>query len=241
MVSGFDHFRDQSILAISPHPDDLALSVGSFFSRLARMTHVECLTVFTRSVWAPYRAGLNEADTTLWRCQEEASFWRKLGICGQNLDLEDAGVRGYNAATELTADHQTDPIVSRCRAEMEAVIQSRPWHWLLIPAAIGNHIDHLIAREAARQARLPRSRLLIYEDMPYASSLTETTIDDTIQAVFPHARLLRYESEELIQEKNAFLDLYPSQIGEAEVSKVRSHARRLSGGEREVERLWMAP
>ena len=241
MFSGFDHFHDQSILAISPHPDDLALSVGSFLSGLVRVARVECLTVFTRSVWAPYRDGLSEADTTLWRREEEASFWRKLGIPGQNLDLEDAGVRGYDAATELTADHQADPIVSRCRAEMQAVIQSRPWHWLLIPAGIGNHIDHLIAREAARRARPPRSRLLMYEEMPYAANLTETAIDETIHAVFPHARPFRHESEELIREKNELCKAYPSQVADMELQAVAIHARRLGRGEVDVERLWMFP
>ena len=228
-------------MAISPHPDDLALSVGSFFSRLVRVACVECLTVFTRSAWAPYRAGLSEADTTAWRRAEEAAFGRKLGIPGRDLDLEDASVRGYDAVTELTENHQTDPVVSRCRTEMEAVIRSRPWQWLLLPAGIGHHIDHLIVREAAMQARLPGSRVLLYEDLPYAASLTEAAIEATLHADFPHARLLRHESEDLLREKLALFKLYPSQIGEPEISKVSSHARRLGTRNIAVERLWMLP
>lgn len=111
---------------------------------------------------------------------------------------------------------------------------------LLLPLALGNHVDHLIAREAGRMALRGRALLGFYEDLPYAGELDEPEIAwriREVQATFAIG-LQPFVSgaggERQVARKQAIAALYASQLIPEDLTSIMRHARRLGGRER----LW---
>lgn len=172
-----------SVLLISPHLDDAAMSAGATIAALrAAGSEVVVCTVFAGKPHPPFsdvaadfhtRCGLGP-DPVGVRRQEDFAALNVLGVKAVHLDFLDAIYRrgksgwlcrhplamfgrGLPPETMLTAD-----IIREVRLLIQSLNPAQIWTC----AAIGQHVDHRITRQAVTAAAIGHL-LLLWEDLPY--------------------------------------------------------------------------
>ena len=175
------------ILVLSPHRDDACFSLALTLRRwLQRGHNVTLLNCFTQSAYAPLASiAAGGADrcrmVSGMRRQEDERFvhavvaasGRDLRTSGElrliDLDLEDAPIRLRCEAGEVCTVRHT-PGTASARRIQRAVTQYLDGNQeaaIAIPAALGEHVDHCLVRDAAQQFSLSWP-CAVYEEMPYA-------------------------------------------------------------------------
>lgn len=163
------------IVAISPHLDDAAFSVGGLLAAHARAGgRVTIVTCFTGNVAKPAGFALAcqldkglpaDVDYMALRRAEDAAACAVIDAAPVHLPLLEAPHRGYHSAPELFDGRRDDdsmlaPLTAALSAEIEALAPDL----LLGPMAIGNHVDHWLVRDALAAIGVP---VLLWEDWPY--------------------------------------------------------------------------
>jgi len=233
--------RGCDLLVVSPHRDDAAFSVGLTIRRwLACGWPVKIINCYTISEYAPHRSELNRAAVSDLRRAEDLAFAQHLGdgIEFVDLNLLDAPLRLCCPVDEV-CNRALAP--DRVRVEIELLgdhlrrIVNRGV--LLIPLSVGNHVDHIIARQTCiRLADL--CSLAFYEDLPYsalagpegvaeARLATETLLGRSLQSIV-------IASGDASVKKMEVVKLYPSQVTESEVEQIKGYTAYTGG-----ERIWL--
>jgi LmbE family N-acetylglucosaminyl deacetylase len=159
------------VVAVSPHLDDAAFSVGGTLAALADAGHeVTVVTCFTRSVPDPAGFALAcqldkglpaDVDYMALRRDEDAAAMAVLGAASRHLDLPEAPHRGYTSAPDLFAGvHDGDDVWRSVCAALADV----PGDLWLAPQALGAHVDHLQVLRAVAALGRPT---LWWRDSPY--------------------------------------------------------------------------
>jgi LmbE family N-acetylglucosaminyl deacetylase len=167
-----------TLIALSPHPDDVALSAaGAVLSWPGPCT---LATVFCADRTVPASGGAfgmtanAAADLMARRRDEDSAACEILGCEPAQLGLEDALGRALAsgeavmeaAAWVFDGDASAEPDVLEAATQaLRELIDGVPEPALLAPAGFGGHRDHAIARRAAEQAGAPI--FAFYEDQPY--------------------------------------------------------------------------
>lgn len=171
-----------TLLAISPHPDDVAFSASQAVrSALAAGWRVVVCTVFSRSAFAPFGPdGDTDAVTALRRAEDRA--W--VAALGAGVSLVDLGRPDAALRPEHLGDFDpvaTDPLgpldlfeMATLMAHFESLVAAATA--LLLPLALGEHLDHVLVRDAAIRAAKGRCALAFYEDLPYAATLSPSEV-----------------------------------------------------------------
>jgi LmbE family N-acetylglucosaminyl deacetylase len=179
------------LLAISPHLDDAALSVGAGVAEAAQDgVKVTVYTVFAGTASPPYSAvaeemhevwGLSpEDDAPLYRRKEDAAALGHLGVDHRHGRFLDSIYRKSADGRWLT-DRVVGPtqderrpgidpdLVAEIRDDIKAVIEELDPTLVVTCAAVGGNRDHVTARNAvlfaARDKNVP---IRLWEDLPYA-------------------------------------------------------------------------
>lgn len=171
------------VVVLSPHRDDAAFSLGLAIEAWLGAGHrVEVLNCFTQSEYAPYSdvESLHGNDRRSFvsavRRREDIA-WNKL-VGGKlkitDLDLLDAPLRLACAVDDvLTIEIRPgDRAVARIAGALKKLAdRAEPGQTaLVLPLAVGGHIDHRVVHQAAlevlAEATLP---MAFYEDLPYAA------------------------------------------------------------------------
>lgn len=160
------------ILLLSPHPDDIAWSLGGLTARLRAVdAELRVITFFGRSRYAPGHPTHGTVDAVPVRAAEEDAWATLVGTRIRRADLPDASLRGFDDDTEMGAVPEDD-IVARIAGLLDTAIEEFRPDLLLAPLAIGGHVDHAAVRRAVQpwEARESgeRPEVLWYEDLPYA-------------------------------------------------------------------------
>lgn len=167
------------VLAVSPHLDDAAFSVGGTLAALAAAGHdVTVVTCFTRSVPDPQGFALAcqtdkglapEVDYMALRRAEDDAAMAALGAMPLRLDLPEAPHRGYTSAPDLFAGvHDGDEAWRDVRAALED-LSADVW---LGPQGLGNHVDHLHVLRALAGLDRPTAW---WRDSPYVLRAPDAT------------------------------------------------------------------
>jgi LmbE family N-acetylglucosaminyl deacetylase len=169
------------VVAISPHLDDAAFSIGGLLAAHARAG--DCVTVvtcFTGNVTRPTGFALAcqldkglapDIDYMALRRAEDLAACGVIGAEAIHLPLLEAPHRGYASAPELFAARRDDdgmlaPLTVALAAQIDALAPDL----LLGPLAVGNHVDHWLVRDALAAIGAP---VLLWEDWPYLTRSTE--------------------------------------------------------------------
>ena len=95
-----------------------------------------------------------------------------------DLNLKDAPIRLRIPLEELsdTPVNPADPSIEKIRKALTKQSEAGAMEALVLPAALGNHVDHLTVREAAISftTTLPSA---FYEDLPYATTHPSAATD----------------------------------------------------------------
>ncbi len=144
-----------TLLVLSPHLDDAALSVGA---ALAAREGVVVATVFSR-VDDPRRAAEDRAALDI------------LGARPVHLGLDDAPLRGIAKTWAALCGTALPPeLVRGLAARLDALVDELRPEAVWAPLACGGHVDHRATADAALAWRARRAGppLSLYEDRPYA-------------------------------------------------------------------------
>jgi len=246
------------ILILSPHRDDAAFSLSIAITHWLTARHaVTILNIFTRSRYAPYSdaAFVHENDQLSYvsaiRLREDEHFLRRItetlpkGLKSNlhmvDLNLKDAPIRLRIPLEELsdTPVNPTDPALEKIRKTLVKQSEAGAMEALVVPAALGKHIDHLIVREAV----LPFTSTIptaFYEDLPYATTHPSASTDLELlresaeQRSEPLSPVL-YQIESAVERKRKLILGYASQIDDDAGALISDFAARYNGGER----LWV--
>ncbi|MGH9019285.1 MAG: PIG-L deacetylase family protein [Acidimicrobiales bacterium] len=149
---------------LSPHPDDIALSLGSICGNAELRARL--VTVFSRTDWLGPDEARDEELATKIRQAEDAEFARLFSL--EHVDL---GFADFPLRTGLPVETCCSSPTDATAAVLTALLQL-PWRsgsTMLAPAGTGGHVDHLACHDAAvafgRRTGMP---VLFYSDMPYA-------------------------------------------------------------------------
>jgi len=245
------------ILILSPHRDDAAFSLSIAITNWLTARHtVTVLNIFTRSRYAPYSdaAFVHENDelsyVSAMRLREDEHFFRRItqdlpkGLKANlhmvDLNLKDAPIRLHCSLEELSdiPVNPADPSIEKIRKALTKQSEAEAMEALVLPAALGNHIDHLTVREAAipLTTRIPSA---FYEDLPYATTHPSAATDlETLREAAakrndPLSPVL-YQIKSAVEIKRRLVLGYASQIDDEAGTLISSFAERYNGGER----LW---
>ena len=217
---------------------------------------VTILNVFTRSRYAPYSdaAFVHENDQLSYvsaiRLREDEHFLRRItqnlpkGIKNNlhmvDLNLKDAPIRLRIPLEELSdiPVNPSDPAIEKIRKALTKQSEAGAMEALVLPAALGNHIDHLTVREAAISfaTHIPAA---FYEDLPYATTHPSAATDlgtlreAAVDRNEPLAPVI-YQIESAVERKRKLVLDYASQVDDETGTLISNFAARYEGGER----LW---
>jgi LmbE family N-acetylglucosaminyl deacetylase len=233
------------IAVLSPHQDDAAFSIGLTIDIWLNLGHqVEVINCFTKSDYCAFGAlsvspsDLQQSVTEL-RHQEDVRWSRlyKRQVKLTDLDLTDAPQRLQCSVAEVcsTSVQCSDTALAIIRAEVEA----RRMDALVLPLAIGGHVDHLTARRAAQEGSRQSLPLAFYEDLPYsarpgAASSIPACVIGVASGLVPTFASDKAEVKAAIQRKRELALCYSSQIDEATADQIAYFCERYGGRER----LW---
>lgn len=248
-----------NILILSPHRDDAAFSLGLAIKGWLAAGHgVTVLGIFTRSLSAPF----SDADTvhpndlltyvSAMRRREDAEFLKLVpGLRMVDLNLKDALLRLRCTAEEVYtfAPNPEDPAIAKIHKALAKLVAEQKIDAILLPLALGHHVDHLVVRNAAA-AFAAEHPCAFYEDLPDAfqpnldlAELARTEIDalheanlftETLEPVVLHAS---EEAENAAKIKRRIVSVYASQIDDATIAAMSNFATNYAGGER----VWANP
>jgi LmbE family N-acetylglucosaminyl deacetylase len=244
------------ILVLSPHRDDAAFSLSIAITNWLTARHsVTVLNVFTRSRHAPFSdaAFVHENDelsyVSAMRLREDEHFLRRItqnlqkGLKANlhmvDLNLKDAPIRLRCSLEELSdiPVNPADPSIEKIRKALTKQSEAGAMEALVLPAALGNHIDHLTVREAAMHLTtvLPSA---FYEDLPYATTCPSAATDldrlrDAAATLKEPLSPVIYQIESAVEFKRRLVLGYASQIDNEIGTLISDFATRYNG-----ERLW---
>ena len=232
---------DTPIVLLSPHCDDIVLSVGGWLAKLKRLApqmldHMTVCTVFSWSKSSPRRPAYdgNSARVTELRSMEEHDYCERAGVALELLDLPDTSFLNIGYRDPLVLE--TDQRYVHLRQFLQDKLQNRI---VIAPLSLGEHIDHRIVHECAKHHEAATVLTLYYEDLPYASWYDDTERQAYItknlgEAASPlHIALEQADKKEKIDN----LQCYPSQMNAREREEV-SHYQ--AWGNELGETLWLA-
>lgn len=230
----------RALTILSPHRDDAAFSLCLCLLRwTAAGVPVTVLDFFTRSEYGPRIVTSAKSNISEIRAREDRSALSRIdrGIRIKALGLLDAPLRLHipvASVFEIKPEEgaKTDGIPGAAKAAVQARAQKT---FLLAPLGLGDHLDHLLVKEAAI-ANCPSSHLAFYEDLPYAAWRTKAEIRERVRiteeklgaALRP--AVIRHEHG--IWRKRRLIRRYQSQIGNEEATEIARFVLKYNGGER---------
>lgn len=225
---------------LSPHADDVALSLGGLLQLDLIPRPITLLTVFGRSGFAREEGfGADWQANTRRRRWEDVAYSESLGMSLRYLDLAEAALRPrvrrlFTSWRWLRAPAELVRILER---EISAAEPGSIW----IPLGLGGHLDHLLVEKAA--TRLVRSRKLgrlYYEDLPYAATLSEHQIRRRAASISRSLQPILVDIGSVLERKIEALRLYESQVCEHFLWALGEHHSRWDAA-RPMERVWRSP
>ncbi|MCO6452810.1 MAG: PIG-L family deacetylase [Caldilineales bacterium] len=245
-------------LILSPHSDDAVLSCGGAITEWRQQGEpTTVVTLFDGVADPPYSAFINQMleqwgnppDIRRLRRAEDAAALAKLGAGDCSLGLLEAGYRQdgreqwlYQSLSEILDQvHAHDwRLSAQIVRQIESQFDLAEWT-IVAPLAIGGHVDHQLAFDAAVSLIGADCEVMFYEDYPYAATQSSyarrmdeiegkepLVIELASTALFIKIEALSYYRSQIL---NLFVD-YANMV-----SDVIEFAR-YTGNGRYAERFW---
>lgn len=231
-----------SRIFISPHPDDIAYSCfGTIFNTVCDPSSDVLVSIFTRSVFPKYDKNCPselEDEFSHERVLEDQNFcmWMKCDYV--HLDFSDSSVRD---------DEDKNRIKEEVVASLRTILMRNSSANVYIPLACKNHVDHEMVRDAVieifEECRYAFERLFVYEDLPYASLMSENELKKQVAGLRREGDVayrlapVIVDVETCWKEKMKAFRMYMTQINQEHLNYISWHADRV-GRNCRSERLW---
>jgi LmbE family N-acetylglucosaminyl deacetylase len=238
--------EEMRIVLISPHRDDAAFSLSLAIDAWAEAGHtVTVLNCFTCSEYAPYANTESVPPAQRMRYISELRRREDLAWSGSYngaVKLVDMGLRDAPLRLTCAIDQVcTQAVVwdEAMYSQVQRTIMDLSPEALILPLALGNHVDHITARDAAMACATGDLPCAFYEDLPYAArpgAIEEIgtrvqEIDLGLGFSFTEAP---HDVGDAIDHKLSLISSYESQIDAATATQIAFFCERHAGRER----LW---
>jgi hypothetical protein len=183
---------------------------------------------------------LREDEHFLRRITETLPKGLKSNLHMVDLNLKDAPIRLRIPLEDLsdTPVNLLDPSIEKIRKALTKQSEAGAMEALVLPAALGKHVDHLTVREAAMPftSTFPTA---FYEDLPYATTHPSAATDLELLREAAEQRneplsAVIHRIDSAVEYKRRLVLGYASQIDDDAGSLITNFATRYNGGER----LW---
>lgn len=227
-------------LLLSPHPDDIAYSLGGTVLK-GYIKEGVLVTIFQRSSHVPNihpSASLEEGSAI--RYQEDKAYAEEVGLAYQGLGLKEAMDRGYQdfAAICREDNYLTDASIKDNICMIQSFLEQQAVSTLWVPLSIGYHIDHVIVNRSVLDWETKKKlEIIFYEDIPYAAYVNHDEIHSWITEHIGPVEEEWIDIGAEFQEKLRNIEIYKSQLNEQDRAGLVSHAKRLVPGFT-MERIW---
>jgi len=201
--------RAKKVVVISPHHDDVAISLGSTIS--GRYKNVHLVNVFTRSDSTILDIDPEVEAITQLRANEDTTFASRYGYSAVNGGYPDSELRG------IAWDDQQAEVDQELLNQISVWIKQQidginePYD-LFIPASFGLHPDHYITMIAALKTK-PGELVYVYAEQPYFAGASGYHKG---HAILTDEEMESYPS----QGKREILSLYPSQLSDERIDQL---------------------
>jgi len=233
-----------NVTAISPHHDDIALSLTNTFVQLLSLNieiNIKLICCFTKTEYAPYCNSNGCLTPSEIRANEDRKYLELIGFSKfsqVNLGFTDAPLRDEWSDLDENESENYE-YLSQCEKEKYSSLVGESFSQLFersrlyfVPIGIG-HKDHVIVREAfVRSYR--NSPVIFYSDLPYTfldnkdkASTIITNIEDRIGSELIKIRI---HNNFYYDKWVSSIKCYKSQFGEKEMSEI-SELCNLQGGD----------
>jgi LmbE family N-acetylglucosaminyl deacetylase len=229
--------ESRRLLAISPHLDDVVLSVGGIVARTAENgADVFVATVFTADAPHPAAASpIIEELNRFWnlgpspmaiRRREDVAAVNALGARIIHGGLVDAIYRTdrernclYPTRTGLFSGRSDEddifPALNKLFADW---IENFQPDAILCPLTVGRHVDHVVTSESFRSVARGRNlNVFLYEDFPYSTGRFPPGFPDSVEAALGRTKWTVTRPETVAVDAAIKIDAilkYDSQINE---------------------------
>ena len=236
------------IVVLSPHRDDAAFSLGLSIGTWLDAGHtVDVVNCFTRSDYAPHTEFefIHSNDrllrVTALRLREDQSWQKMYGtrtLRMTDLNMKDAPLRLHVGLEQICA-LQVNP-EDKAMMKVPKAVAALGGDALVLPLAMGSHVDHKTVREAMLTSKQPAEMpMAFYEDLPYAARIgTVETIEAMAAAVGEQLQPIFVTSEDTdetaVARKRRLALCYDSQIVDDVADQIAEFCVRYGGRER----LW---
>jgi len=246
-------FNNKKKIVLSPHFDDLVLSLGGIALEWKKKNlPVEDWVVFSRSNYLPGNNNGKRNTSEDWvhkistlRLNEEKSVTKELGIVTINLlDQDEALVRrgystldiheeGFPCGFNKTKDRDT---LETIKTQLEPLLLKEVQ--VFIPLAIQEHTDHLIVKKAVtellQQGNIGAD-IFFYEDAPYVYNASDKE-KEKIKLFIERQGLSSLKVPINIKDKLALFPFYESQATEKYRKSILEYTQKV--GENPCENLY---
>jgi len=233
--------KSKSILLLSPHSDDIALSLGGWLAYIKneKPTTFDDMQAFTGFIWSQSLPHLqatdgNAAKATKIRSDEDQRFFDRFGIDLVFGMLPDTSILKIDICEpiDLATDQRSILIKDMLKNNLTGKT-------VFSPLSLGDHIDHRIFTQTAIEIAEQTQLSVFYEDLPYATWYDEDKRNAIIKSKLgPHAVAFDCQlNTENREEKRIGLACYASQLNQEEIDNVMTY-RHLSN-DFSLERVWV--
>ncbi len=237
--------KSTKVLILSPHCDDVPLSLGGSLANELIGNDITVIVVFSKSAYTlEERGNANVEITSRIRKNEEKLAARKLGYKVQFLDFEEPLVRPGIKRFEEICNPSNIPVKDAVWPDVRNKIFQVLSHFegiLITPLGIGNHIDHRIVFTAVREfinEHHEQNQLYpaFYEDLPYFTDRKKirTGIQSILTSINSDFQEYFFRSSG-IDQKLDVLKAYVSQINEHHLNIIYEYWQKYKG-----EYIWVS-
>jgi LmbE family N-acetylglucosaminyl deacetylase len=218
------------VLMLSPHCDDIPLSLGASLLAGEWGDDVHAIVIFSTSRYSLNDGWSNEvAAQTEVRNNEERRAAAAAGYTVEFLGLPEPGVRpGYTQVTDIfnpALRFEPDPVWAVVHERLTDILAKHSGV-AVSPLGVGHHIDHRMVAACFREASEAGAPFVpaFYEDLPYAGRFSSREIRSLVPPQLAGAPLVpRLLSRGRLADKVRLLGAYESQLSEDDYGSVADH------------------
>ncbi len=206
--------NDIKTLLVSPHPDDIAISIGGALLQDFFMKPIMMVTIFTKSNYSPKIKTNNIEMSSKIRQLEDIEFISKVKIDYLHFEFSEPPLRGYSHDGMFKCNEpESDPLYEEIYNSLSKLIRSYPFELIVSPIGLGNHIDHIMTCDICfKIARENNIKIIFYEELPYASFLSFKQIKIKANSISQYLQPIKIDITSKFNEKINNIKIYKSQL-----------------------------
>lgn len=220
---------EKNHVIVSPHSDDVVLSMGGFVLR--HTGKIRIVNVFSTCPKCHTFPNMPSCEVTFLNNMEEAFYASLVGASLEFLWHAEALQRGYKNVFTRNVQESDLAMTKYLEASFKP-LRKETWYF---PLSIGDHVDHVILHNIGRRVA-KYARVRFYEDQPYTEEV-ENFAEHLNERTNGLEVACTIDISNVMNQKVDLACAYKTQYDREYLSKLIVYARRLGDG-RAKERLW---